>query len=83
MGVIYTTLHVFWIPIWITDSPVVCGYINDDNYIEFTEEDVKLISESEQLELNGKVKASFWDRIDGKGVFLGLLILIGVFMKLE
>ncbi len=77
-GVIYNTIHVFWIPMWVKTEPKVCGYIDGDNYVELTDEDVKLISSELKIDLTGKVKASLWDRFGGKAIVI-VLVVFGVY----
>lgn len=82
MGVKYSVFHIFWIPLWVTNEAMACGYLDGDNYVELTEEDVQLIAEANSIDMNGKVKTSFWNSYGGKvlAVFV-LLILLVVYVK--
>lgn len=74
MGVKYSIFHIFWIPLWVTQEAQPCGYIDGDNYVELTQEDVDAIAQINEIDMSGKVKASFWNSIGGKLIF-GLILL--------
>jgi hypothetical protein len=83
LGVKYTTFHIFWVPLWVTEKAVVCGYIDKDNFLDLKDEDIQVICEGTKIDITGKVKPAFWDSFGGKGVlliFIGLCVW-GFFLK--
>jgi len=79
MGVRYNTIHIFWIPLWVKTAPMVCGYVNKDTYVELSQDDIDEILMQTGIDLQGKVKASLWDKMGGKIVLLLVITLILLF----
>lgn len=80
MGIKYSVFHIFWVPLWVTEEAKPCGYIDNDNYVELTDEDVKSITETNKIDMAGKIKASFWNSYGGKLILALILVVIAVGM---
>jgi hypothetical protein len=83
IGFLYTKSHILFIPYSVSDGKYV-GYIDNENYVELTPEEVKQITGAEKISLPSSPPFSFWDKTGGKIVFgiLGLIILYGVYASL-
>ncbi|MET6998161.1 hypothetical protein [Chitinophaga defluvii] len=79
IGYMYTKSHIMWIP-YNTSNGKFVGYVDGDNYLELTPEDIQQITAQEKITLAGSY-VSFWDKTGGRIVFglIILLILYGIF----
>jgi hypothetical protein len=73
IGYMYTKSHIMWIP-YNTSNGKFVGYIDKDNYLELTPDDLQQIKAQEKITLSDSY-ISFWDKIGGRVVF-GLVILL-------
>jgi hypothetical protein len=80
IGSMYTISHIVWLP-YSNTEPKIVGYVNDDTYLDLSEDDLKRIKEITNLNIPTTATATFFDRIGGKiglGI-LGLIVLYGVY----
>ncbi len=77
IGIKYTISHIVWLP-YSNTEPIVTGYVDDETFVELTEEEIKQIASFAKVEIPNDASASFFDRIGGK-IILGILLLIVVY----
>ncbi len=82
IGYMYTKSHILFIPYSIADGKYV-GYIDDENFVDLSADDIKQITEAEKISLPASPPIPFWDKTGGKIVFgiLGLIILYGIYLN--
>ncbi|MCC8154310.1 MAG: hypothetical protein LIP01_08900 [Tannerellaceae bacterium] len=84
LGVKYTVYQICWIPVWTESAPELVGYINNDYYVSFDEEDIELLAEMNEIpNIQKLAKMPFWDAWGGKLIFIVIIgiILYGSFSK--
>jgi len=72
-GFRYKQVDIFFIPVWNYDIKW-CGYISDKYYIDLTDRELAEYASMAGVQLPTDYPLSFWEKIGGKLLFMGLLI---------
>lgn len=76
-GYKYTLFDVFYLPIFEKGEGEIVGYIDDDNYVLLSENDIQTIAKENKItNLAGMVKLPFWDEWGGKITAITLVSIL-------